>query len=145
MLWACYYFDRAAIQFKLLPSNYEIPIVKPKRQSYEWYHPKGILKRNWILKHLHVLPAVIVLFQDLEWNDPEWTEKQYQCVSFMQTIKTMTQGRHTKLAIVLLQRGIPSAGDEATSNDRLSILASKCDINQKMIFVLPYNDHLTGK
>lgn len=86
-----YHFDRAAIQFKLLPSNYEIPIVKPKRQSYEWYHPKGILKRNWILKHLHVLPAVIVWFQDIEWNDPEWTEKQYQCVSFIQTIKTMTQ------------------------------------------------------
>lgn len=83
--------NRAAIQFKLLPPNYEIPIVKPKRQSYEWYHPKGILKRNWILKHLHVLPAVIVLFQDLEWNDPEWTEKQYQCVSIMQTIKNLTQ------------------------------------------------------
>lgn len=170
LLGRCYHIDRAAIQFKLLPSNYEIPIVKPKRQSYEWYHPKGILKRNWILKHLHVLPAVIVLFQDLEWNDPEWTEKQYQCVSFMQTIKTMTQvcfnfgcfkslealeqtelnslafkqGRHTKLAIVLLQRGIPSSGDEAISSDRLSTLASKCDINQKMIFVLPYNDHLTG-
>lgn len=80
-----------------MPSNYEIPIVKPKRQSYEWYHPKGILKRNWILKHLHVLPAVIVLFQDLEWNDPQWTEKQYQCVSFMQTIKTITQVKFLQL------------------------------------------------
>lgn len=129
----------AAIQFKLLPPNYEFPVVKPKRQSYEWYHPKGILKRNWILKHLHVLPAVIVLFQDLEWNDPQWTEKQYQCVSMMQTIKTMTQGRNTKLAIVLLQRN--TAGDD----DRLSTLATKCEINQKMIFVLPFNDHLTGK
>ena len=81
----------ASIQFKLLTKNYDLPVVKPKRQSYEWYHPKGILKRNWILKHLHVLPAVIVLFEDLEWNDPEWTEKQYQCVSTMQTIKNSIQ------------------------------------------------------
>lgn len=67
--------------------------MKPKRQSYEWYQPKGILKRNWILKHLHVLPAVVVLFQDIEWNDPEWTEKQYQCVSMVQTIKNSIQVR----------------------------------------------------
>lgn len=85
--------SRAAIHFKLLPQIYELPVVKPKRPSYEWYHPKGILKRNWILKHLHVLPAVIVLFQDLEWNDPEWTQKQYQIVSAMQTIKTSAQVR----------------------------------------------------
>lgn len=71
--------------------NYEFPVVKPKRQSYEWYHPKGILKRNWILKHLHVLPAVVVLFQDLEWNDPQWTEKQYQCAQLIQTIKHSIQ------------------------------------------------------
>lgn len=82
---------RAAIQFKLLPPTYDLPVVKPKRQSYEWYHPKGILKRNWILKHVHVLPAVIVVFQDLEWNDPQWTEKQYECMSMMQTIKNSTQ------------------------------------------------------
>lgn len=87
---------RAAIQFKLLTQNYDLPVVKPKRPSYEWYHPKGILKRNWILKHLHVLPAVIVLIQDLEWNDPLWTEKQYQCVSTMQTIKTSIQVRKQK-------------------------------------------------
>lgn len=82
---------RAAIQFKLLPLNYEFPVVKPKRQSYEWYHPKAILKRNWILKHLHVLPSVIVLFQDIDPNDPQWTEMQYECVSTMQKIKNSTQ------------------------------------------------------
>lgn len=76
-----------------MATNYELPVVKPKRQSYEWYQPKGILKRNWILKHLHVLPAVVVLFQDIEWNDPEWTEKQYQCVSMVQTIKNSIQVR----------------------------------------------------
>lgn len=66
-------------------------MVKPKRQSYEWYHPKGILKRNWTLKHLHVVPAVIALFQDIEWDDPEWSQKTYQLASLVQTFKSLTQ------------------------------------------------------
>lgn len=84
-------FNRPSVQFKLLPTNYEYPVAKPKHPSYEWTHPKGILKRNWMRKHLHVLPAVIVLFQDIEWNDPQWTEKQYQCASLMQSLKASLQ------------------------------------------------------
>lgn len=139
-------FNSPPIQFKLLAPNYEFPVTKPKRQSYEWYHPKGILKRNWILKHLHVLPAVIVLFQDMEWNDSHWSEKQLQCASLMKTIKNATQGRNTRLAIVLLQKNATlTPGDDALSTERAANLASVCDINQKMIYILPYNDHLMGK
>lgn len=54
------------------------------------------------------------------------------------------QGRHTKLAIVLLQKNIGTT-DDALSGERLSTLATKCDITQKMIFILPYNDNLMGK
>lgn len=54
-----------------------------------------------------------------------------------------SQGRHTKLMIVLLQRSTNPA-DDAMAGERLSTLATKCDINQKMIFVLPYNDNLMG-
>lgn len=94
-----------------------------------------------------MLPAVIVLFQDIEWNDPQWTEKQYQCASLMQSLKNLTHGRNTKLAIVLLQKGAPGvpAGEDSVSTERSANLASVCDINQKMIFVLPYNDHLMGE
>lgn len=83
--------DRAQINFKLLAANYEFPVSKPKRQSYEWYHPKGILKKNWMLKHLHVLPAVVVLFQEIEWNDPQWSEKQMQCAAQVQSLKNSLQ------------------------------------------------------
>lgn len=48
-----------------------------------------------------------------------------------------------KLAIVLLQKN--TSNDEILSNERLSTLAAKCDLNQKMIFVLPYNDNLMGR
>lgn len=44
-----------------------------------------------MLKHLHVLPAVVVLFQDLEWNDSQWSEKQVQCASLIQSLKNGLQ------------------------------------------------------
>lgn len=84
-------FFRQPIQFKLIASNYEFPSAKPKRQSYEYYNPRNILKRNWMLKHLHVLPSCIVLFQDIEWSDPQWVEKQKQCATQIQQLKNSLQ------------------------------------------------------
>uniref|UniRef100_A0A182PS03 Trafficking protein particle complex subunit 11 n=1 Tax=Anopheles epiroticus TaxID=199890 RepID=A0A182PS03_9DIPT len=137
--------DTESIQYKLLPASYEFPVSKPKHQSYEWYTPKGILKRNWMLKHLHVLPAVVVLFQDLEWNDPKWTEKQLQCAATIQVLKNSLQGRNTRIAIALLQRGNHlQQGEDMLASERAAQLTSNCDINAKMLFVLPHNDHLMG-
>nr|XP_029726510.1 trafficking protein particle complex subunit 11 isoform X1 [Aedes albopictus] len=139
--------ESESIQYKLLPANYEFPVSKPTRQSYEWYQPKGILKRNWMLKHLHVLPAVVVLFQDLEWNDPQWSEKQRDCASIIQSLKHSLQGRHTRLAVVLLQKGaaLPPQSDDLLASERAAHLTNNCDINAKMLFVLTHNDHLMGQ
>lgn len=79
---------------------------KPKRQSYEWYHPKGILKKNWMLKHLHVLPAVVVLFQEIEWSDPQWSEKQLQCAALVQSLKNSLQVRLAQLIYSLFTNNI---------------------------------------
>uniref|UniRef100_A0A1B0CG32 Trafficking protein particle complex subunit 11 domain-containing protein n=1 Tax=Lutzomyia longipalpis TaxID=7200 RepID=A0A1B0CG32_LUTLO len=138
--------DRLHLQFKLIPTNYEFPVSKPKRQSYEWYHPKGILKRNWILKHLHILPAVVVTFHSIELSDPTWAEKQLQCTSAVQTLRNSLQGRLSRLAIVLIQSGSSGRvpGDELATTERISNLASACDISPKMIFVLNHSDHLMG-
>lgn len=146
--------SRAAIQFKLLPPNYEFPVSKPKRQSYEWYHPKGILKRNWMLKHLHVLPSVVVLFQELEWNDPQWPEKQLQCAALVQHLKNALQGRNTRLCLVLLQKNPPlpapvtstttGTAEDLLATERLASLTKSCDIPAKLAFVLNYNEHLLG-
>lgn len=82
---------RITIQYKIIPSNFEFPVAKPKRQNYEWYYPKGILKRNWMLKHQHMIPAVLVLFLDLEWNDPNWSDRQMQIASMVQSYKNSLQ------------------------------------------------------
>lgn len=91
------HFSRQPIQFKLIANNYEFPSAKPKRQSYEYYNPRNILKRNWMLKHLHVLPSCIVLFQEIEWNEPKWTEKQKNCATQIQQLKNSLQVRFLKI------------------------------------------------
>ncbi|XP_017474122.1 PREDICTED: trafficking protein particle complex subunit 11 [Rhagoletis zephyria] len=137
--------DRASVQFKILPPAYEFPVAKPKRASYEWYQPKGVLKRNWMLKHLHVLPAVVVLFQDMEWNDPQWSEKQVQCASTIQSLKIALQERNTRLCLVLLQKSSPlPPGEDLLASERAASLTTACSINIKMLFILPHTEHLMG-
>lgn len=98
--------DRAPVQFKLIGkvlfllqriaflllfniigNAHEFPVIKPKRNSYDWYHPKGILKKNWMNKYLNEVPAVMVIFYDLDWNDSQWSEKMIECASRVQSMR----------------------------------------------------------
>jgi len=38
-------------------------------------------------KHLHSLPALVVVFYDLDWNDPQWKEKQTECASRVAVVR----------------------------------------------------------
>jgi len=58
-----------------------------QRPSYEWYIPKGILKSSWMIKHLEKIPAVVVLFFDLDWDDAMWKERQMECSTRVEIIR----------------------------------------------------------
>ena len=58
-----------------------------QRTSYDWYIPKGILKRNWMRKHLNELPAVVVIFYELDWDDQFWNERSIECASRVQSVR----------------------------------------------------------
>ncbi|CDW56965.1 Foie-gras 1 and Ribosomal S14 domain containing p rotein [Trichuris trichiura] len=47
----------------------------------------GILKTTWMQKHLQQVPAVLVLFVDLDWNHPSWAEKVTECASKIKSIR----------------------------------------------------------
>jgi len=51
--------DRHSLYFTNLPNidNLDLPPAKPKKVNYEWYAPKGVLKKNWINKHQNVIPS----------------------------------------------------------------------------------------
>ncbi|RZF39728.1 hypothetical protein LSTR_LSTR011137 [Laodelphax striatellus] len=138
--------ERAPVQFKLLTNITEFPPVKPKRNSYEWYIPKGILKKNWMKKHLTLLPAVVVIFFELDWDDDaHWAEKRSQCTSLVQAVRSSLDGRNTRIAVVLLQQKASSpTGEDIVAAERAAALCNASEINQKSLFVLPHGDHLHG-
>ncbi|XP_054273779.1 trafficking protein particle complex subunit 11 [Macrosteles quadrilineatus] len=137
--------DRSAVHFKLLGPVHEFPTMKPKRNSYEWYIPKGILKRNWMKKHLKEIPAVVVIFYDLDWDDPDWPEKKIECTSRVQSIRAALEGRNTKLGVVLIQHKAPlPVAEDTVAVERAAALCAASDISPKCLFVLPHVDHLQG-
>ncbi|XP_029368673.1 trafficking protein particle complex subunit 11 isoform X1 [Echeneis naucrates] len=147
--------DRVPISFKVLPGDHEYPKCRTKRTSYEWYIPKGILKTGWMNKHLNLVPALVVLFYELDWDDPQWKEKQSECATKVEIVRTSLQGRNTKVAVVLIQKKTPlppvnqscqypSTGEDLVASERAAALCNACDLSGKSLFVLPHTDHLVG-
>ncbi|KAI4476951.1 hypothetical protein M0804_013131 [Polistes exclamans] len=138
--------DGTTVQFKLLGPKHEFPTVKPKRNSYEWYIPKGILKRNWMNKYLNEIPAVVIVFYDLDWNDPLWNEKKIECASRIQSLRAALEGRSTKVALVLIQCGVPPPPDseDIVATERATALCGACELPPNLLYVLPHGDHLSG-
>lgn len=58
-----------------------------QRTSYEWYIPKGILKTGWMNKHLNLVPALVVVFYELDWDEPQWKEKQSECATRVEIVR----------------------------------------------------------
>uniref|UniRef100_A0A673LGI8 Trafficking protein particle complex subunit 11 n=1 Tax=Sinocyclocheilus rhinocerous TaxID=307959 RepID=A0A673LGI8_9TELE len=137
--------DRVPISFKIIPGDHEYPKCRAKRTSYEWYIPKGILKTGWMNKHLNLVPALVVLFYELDWDDPQWKEKQSECATKVEIVRTSLQGRNTKVAVVLIQKKTPlPPGEDLVASERASALCGACDLSGKSLFVLPHTDHLVG-
>ena len=51
--------DRHSLLFKNVSDidSLDLPPAKQQKNGYEWYVPKGILKKNWINKHQNVIPS----------------------------------------------------------------------------------------
>lgn len=64
-----------------------LTILLFQRQSYEWYIPKGILKKGWMFKHLQQVPAVVIVFFDLDWDENLWKEKQMECATRVEIVR----------------------------------------------------------
>uniref|UniRef100_A0A3Q1GS95 Trafficking protein particle complex subunit 11 n=1 Tax=Acanthochromis polyacanthus TaxID=80966 RepID=A0A3Q1GS95_9TELE len=123
--------DRVPISFKVLPGDHEYPKCRTKRTSYEWYIPKGILKTGWMNKHLNLVPALVVLFYELDWDDPQWKEKQSECATKVEIVRLVK----VKLCVI---------GEDLVASERASALCNACDLSGKSLFVLPHTDHLVG-
>lgn len=66
-------------------------VTRVQRTTYEDYSLQGILKISWLHKHCEELPALVAFFFDLDWNDPQWDEKQTECVSKIEVIRLVVR------------------------------------------------------
>ena len=89
-------------------------------------------------KHLNRLPSVLVIFMELDWNEPNWAERKIECASRVQTVRSTLGGRGTKIAVVLVQKetALPSSED-SNASERASSLCSSCELSARSLFVLP--------
>ena len=121
--------DRHALNYSVLDlDSLEFPVCKPPRTSYEWYLPRGVLKRNWISKHLNQLPSVIVLF----FSNPTLASVS----SVVGKVKLALAGRQTKMAVVLLQ--------ESADQDTITSICTECSIPVRAVVCLPFSSSSTS-
>lgn len=133
--------DRVPIYFKLWTSDQILPQKKAKNINYEYYVPTGILKTNWVSKHLFEIPAVAVLFFDLEFDDPKWPENEAKCAAAIEHVKRQLNGRtDIRLSVVLIQRSPPIPSDQTIPSERASHLCSMAELPANCLFVLPINE-----
>ncbi|XP_031844601.1 trafficking protein particle complex subunit 11 gry isoform X2 [Nomia melanderi] len=138
--------ENSVIQFKLLSPTHQFPRVKPKVNLYDYYIPKGILKCNWMNKYLNEIPAVVVVFYDLDWNDPQWNDKKMECATKVQTLRNALEGRNTKIAVVLIQHCTqpPPGSEDALATERATAVCGACELPPKLLYILPHGNHLLG-
>ena len=133
--------DRHSLHFVSLPVDAppSFPPAKAKKSSYEWYVPKGLLKKDWITKHQSQVPSVVVLFLELNWNDAEVAEKTVACAERVKQLKAALAGRTTKICLVLLQDETSHAEADSVTN-----FCTECEISPRSLFVLGTKDLLTA-
>ena len=98
-------------------------------------------------KHLNLIPSVVVIFIELDWNDPDWNEKKKECASRVQSVRATLAGRGTKIAIVLIQKDpVSDPGiQDVNASERASALCSACELSARSLFVLPTNaENISG-
>uniref|UniRef100_A0A1I8II12 Foie-gras_1 domain-containing protein n=1 Tax=Macrostomum lignano TaxID=282301 RepID=A0A1I8II12_9PLAT len=118
---------------------------KPDRLPLRFVRNAGILKCGWLRKHLVLVPSLVVVFFDLDWDDPQFREKQIECASRVRVVRECLAGRLTSVAVVLLQRkpALPLEED-LSAKERAPSLCSACDLNPNHLFVLVQTEHLYG-
>lgn len=131
----------APICYKLVDIDEQYPHSKQKRTTYEWYVPKGILKTNWMHKHLHLVPSLVVIFYELDWNDPLFKDKQNDLKEKLDMVRRSLEGRGAAISVVLLQNknSFPTV-DDVYSSERDQLANNLCtnlEIAKRSLCVLP--------
>jgi len=95
-------------------------------------------------KHLTKIPGTLVIFYDLEWDEPTWKAKHTECAGILASLRASLVGRGTKIVVVLMQSS-PPLNEDILAADRAAAFCQVCELSPKSLFVIPCrSDHLQG-
>ncbi|EYC26833.1 hypothetical protein Y032_0010g987 [Ancylostoma ceylanicum] len=130
--------DRPPLNLRLVTGELDLPQKSEKKGG------KGILRRDWPLKYIERVPALIVLFLDLDWDHSSWLEKKTEAESKCASLRA-SAGQASRIAVVLLQqRSVPTSGDDPLATERAHELCQICHLTPRQLFVVPMLGDLTG-
>ena len=138
---------RPVINYQLVTASDEYPERSKQKLTYEGYIPEGIVPAGWLHKHLYELPAVLVVFYDLDWDEQDFEPRQTECSSRISCLRHSLQGLSTRILLVLVQSRVflashsLSAADQLTAR-RVSGLAQICGIQGEQLFQLPHTERM---
>ena len=49
-------------------------------------------------KHLNLVPALVVVFYELDWDEPQWKEKQSECATRVEIVRYGPVGQADRVA-----------------------------------------------
>jgi hypothetical protein len=86
-----------------------------------------------------------VVFFELDWNEPNWKEKEMECATKLELVRQSLQERSTRVILILIQKhpNIPNDGDNGVARERYPSLCAACSIKNNYLFLL-HAEHLTG-
>ncbi|ODN01994.1 Trafficking protein particle complex subunit 11, partial [Orchesella cincta] len=67
--------------------DHKFPVKKEKNEPIETYAPLGVVKTNWLNKHLHQIPSVVVACFYIDWSDQYWSDKKTECANKIKELK----------------------------------------------------------
>ena len=97
--------DRLPLHFYAIQADHRFPLAKAKAAGVEPSLSSGILRTNWVTKHCRDVPAVVVLFVELDWTSADWAERVEALRGQLAALRGSLDGRQTKIATVLIQSG----------------------------------------
>lgn len=115
-----------------------------------------MIKKNWLRKHLYLLPAVAALFKQIDWEEIQENHNRQAIITEINHLKSEVINRQVKIVLVLLiSKQSPAIGnlfriiidlilnlfeyqaDDPLFKDQTTKFCDECDISPKCFFYIP--------
>lgn len=134
-----------------LPEGIEVPSPSPASVLHSPYsplspvsplYPDGLISTEWIHKHQHLIPSILLCFYTLASDPTLATLCDNQIKTDVNNIRALLSqsGYKTRLAVVLLSDHVSSAASVDGVQERLETIRKGCGLDSKALFLVPSSD-----